>query len=64
MSNKVMAGSRSRPRPEAMPAPDPGQRPGKAYSSPQLIEWGSLRELTRGGSGAAMDYDFITTKAL
>lgn len=48
------------------PAGEPGmqQRPRRAYSSPQLIEWGSLVDLTRGGAGAAMDYDFVTTKAV
>ncbi len=52
------------PRPDAGPGPGPGRRPRKKYSAPQLIEWGSLLELTRGGAGAAVDYDLLTTKAV
>lgn len=36
----------------------------RTYSSPRLIEWGSLTELTLGGAGSDNDYDFITTKAV
>ncbi len=56
----------SRPGPDSSPASEPGteRRRRKTYSSPQLITWGSLVDLTRGGSGAAEDYDFISTKAV
>jgi hypothetical protein len=66
MSEEKVESSDFRPRPEAGRAEGPGtqQRPRRAYSSPQLIAWGSLVDLTRGGSGAAMDYDFVTTKAV
>jgi hypothetical protein len=33
------------------------------YSPPQLIVWGSVRELTRGGSGGALDFGPTVTKA-
>jgi hypothetical protein len=65
MSEAKVASSSSRQEPRAAPSSDPGPRlPRRAYSSPQLIEWGSLVDLTRGGSGAAGDYDFISTKAV
>jgi hypothetical protein len=35
----------------------------KPYSPPQLIAWGTLLELTRGGAGGALDFDFVSTKA-
>ena len=62
MSKTVTASSGSRSA--SADAPGSGPVPRKAYSSPHLIEWGSLVDLTRGGSGAAIDYDFITTKAV
>ena len=64
MSEDPMACSNSRPAPEAGATPDSGQRRRRAYSSPLLIEWGSLVDLTRGGAGAAVDYDLISTKAV
>jgi len=36
----------------------------KSYTSPVLIEWGRLIDLTQGGAGGAMDFDFISTKAV
>jgi len=66
MSEEKVESSRPRSRPAAGPAAEPGtqERPRRAYSSPQLIAWGSLVDLTRGGAGAAGDYDLITTKAV
>ena len=49
-------------RPDAGPGPEGRSR--RRYSPPQLIEWGSLLELTHGGAGAAVDYDLLTTKAV
>ena len=34
-----------------MKAPDKPQRPAKAYTKPRLIQYGSIRELTKAGTG-------------
>ena len=60
---KMKANARSVSGPAAG-APVSQRRPRRAYDSPQLIEWGSLVDLTRGGAGKAKDFDFITTKAV
>lgn len=54
------------PVPEQDPIEDIRRAPARrrSYASPRLIEWGSLTELTLGGSGLDIDYDFITTKAV
>lgn len=36
----------------------------RTYSPPELIEWGSLAELTLGGSGIDYDIDNGATKAV
>jgi hypothetical protein len=61
---KANARSVSGPVAGAAAAPVSQRRPRRAYDSPQLIEWGSLVDLTRGGAGKAKDFDFITTKAV
>jgi len=57
---------------ERLPEPESPQQTREAsssagrrkYSSPVLVEWGSLTDLTLGGKGANPDFDFITTKAI
>jgi hypothetical protein len=36
----------------------------RTYAPPELIEWGSLAELTLGGSGVDYDIDNGATKAV
>lgn len=38
--------------------------PRRPYTSPELIEWGSLVQLTLGGSGIDYDIDNGATKAV
>lgn len=53
------AGS-DRPGAETPGAPAARRRP---YESPELIEWGSLTQLTAGGEGVDFDVDNGATKA-
>lgn len=51
-------------RPPAAGTPRPPAARRRAYTPPQLIEWGSLAQLTLGGAGIDYDIDNGATKAV